>query len=237
MILKLKKNKPLKIVLIGLGGIGSWLVEPLYKYLSYSLGIPFQFILVDGDKYEDSNLDRQKVVSGINKAISWADYFRVEHEAEDVFAIPRYLDEKTLSILNDAELILLAVDNHATRKLVDDYIGKAKNPIVVVSGGNDYTDGNIMVRYFNKVTKSLSPSLASRHSEIATPTDRNPSDIGCDELIESEPQLIVTNFMMASMMLNAIYNILTQKEQDYEEVYGDVLLNKSRPVQWFNREE
>ncbi len=43
------------------------------------------------------------------------------------------------------------------------------------------------------------------------------------------PQLLFTNLMVASMMLNAFY-AFTQDRLTYSEVYLDILENLTRPV-------
>ena len=50
------------VIVIGLGGIGSALVEPLARYMNYNGG-PKELALVDGDSYERRNLERQRAGS------------------------------------------------------------------------------------------------------------------------------------------------------------------------------
>ena len=49
------------VVVIGLGGIGSAVVEPLARYLSFN-GATKKLVLVDGDSYERPNLERQRAI-------------------------------------------------------------------------------------------------------------------------------------------------------------------------------
>jgi len=48
-----------RIVVIGLGGIGSALVEPLCRFLNFDDKAEWQVVLVDGDNYEEKNTSRQ----------------------------------------------------------------------------------------------------------------------------------------------------------------------------------
>src|ERR1700744_2720658 len=57
-----------RIKVIGLGGIGSYLVEPLCRYLSHQKDY-VELTLVDGDAYEDRNRQRQQFSDKGNKAI------------------------------------------------------------------------------------------------------------------------------------------------------------------------
>ena len=56
-----------KIKVIGLGGIGSYLVEPLSRFLSYEEGSA-EVMLIVGDSYEEVNRGRQKFSCLGNKA-------------------------------------------------------------------------------------------------------------------------------------------------------------------------
>ena len=65
---------------------------------------------------------------------------------------------------------------------------------------------------------------------IAEPTDRRPDEIGCDDEVVSAPQLLMANMMAASLMLNALYALLSAKELRFTEAYFDVLANSVRAV-------
>ena len=52
-------NQFRKIKVVGAGGIGSYLIEPLSRYLSYCKD-SCEITVIDGDLYEDKNLQRQK---------------------------------------------------------------------------------------------------------------------------------------------------------------------------------
>jgi tRNA A37 threonylcarbamoyladenosine dehydratase len=49
-----------QIVVIGLGGVGTILVERLARFLNYSRDISCKFLLLDGDTYELKNYSRQE---------------------------------------------------------------------------------------------------------------------------------------------------------------------------------
>ena len=101
--------------------------------------------------------------------------------------------------------------------------------ITLISGGNDYEDGNVQV-YVRREGRDLTPSLARYHPEIADPRDRNPAALSCEELMAAgAPQLLFANLMVASLMLNAFY-ALRQGRLNYSEVYLDIVQNLSRAV-------
>ena len=70
---------PDRVVLIGLGGIGSQLLPSLVRYLSFSPEPRPLLVLVDGDAYEPGNRSRQLFPDdalGTNKAEALAQVFR-----------------------------------------------------------------------------------------------------------------------------------------------------------------
>ena len=55
------KSRPVKIVLVGTGGTGGYIVPQLYRLL-YALDRPIWVILCDGDLVEEKNLGRQNFI-------------------------------------------------------------------------------------------------------------------------------------------------------------------------------
>ena len=220
-----------QIVVVGLGGIGSLLVEPLCRYLSgYEDHLPIT--LVDGDRYSRENFSRQKMTGddiGINKAEAQTEKLRNIFPELSFTAKPFYIEQKNISeIITDGSMILSCVDNHATRKLLSDALKRLRNG-VLISGGNEYTDGNVQV--FARVNgRNKTPPIDQYHDEIKYPVDRNPATMSCEEIAElgADGQIIFTNLMAASLMLNAFYSTLLGKF-DVAEIYFDIKTNKSNP--------
>ena len=102
----------------------------------------------------------------------------------------------------------------------------------LISGGNDEIDGNVqLVRRRNGV--SLDGTLSEIHPEIATATDGPASGEGCAARVAERSQLLVTNLMVASAMLNCLWAVCETGGAPYSEVYLDVVQNAARPRRWF----
>ena len=56
---------------------------------------------------------------------------------------------------------------------------------------------------------------------------------GCAALAAERPQLVVTNLMVASAMLNCLWAVTEQGSVPYSEVYLDVTQCAARPRRWF----
>ncbi len=225
---------PERIVLVGLGGIGSQLLPSLVRYLALRPEPRPLLVLVDGDVYEPGNRTRQVFPDsavGSNKAEALAEVYR----GLTVQAVADYLTEGNVAtVIRDGDVVLLAVDNHWTRFLVDRHLAGLQE-VTLISGGNDETDGNVqLVRRRNG--QFVDGSLAEIHVEIgrATP-DEFAQRHGCERQAEERPQLVVTNLMVASAMLNCLWAVLERGSVSYSEVYLDVIANAMRSRSWFRR--
>ena len=56
---------------------------------------------------------------------------------------------------------------------------------------------------------------------------------GCAALAAERPQLVVTNLMVASAMLNCLWAVTEQGSVPYSEVYLDAIQNAARSRSWF----
>ena len=227
---------PERIVLVGLGGIGSQLLPSLVRYLAFRPEPRPLLVLVDGDAYEPGNRTRQvfpEGAIGVNKAEALAEVYR----GLTVQAVADYLtDENVATIIRDGDLVLLAVDNHWSRFLVDRHLAGLQE-VTLISGGNDETDGNVqLVR--RRDGEFVDGSLAEIHVEIGRATEAEfAARNGCERQAEERPQLVVTNLMVASAMLNCLWAVLERGSVSYSEVYLDVIANAMRSRSWFRQRQ
>ena len=219
----------LEIKVIGLGGIGCALLPPLARYLHYA-GTGCRLTLVDGDAFEQRNLPRQSFRAAGNKARVKAEELAQEFTGLSVRAIPEFVSPANASdLIRNGDVVFLGVDNHRTRKVVSDHCERLPD-ILLISGGNEWTDGNVQV-YCRQGGRDLSAPLTRFHPEIAFPGDGSPADASCDAAVTAgTPQLLFMNLAVASAMLNAFY-AWQQGGVRYGEVYLDILAGRSQPVQ------
>lgn len=230
----LAKNQDRRAVVVGLGGIGSWLVQGLAPFLNFSED-SWTFILVDGDEYEEKNRTRQAFTELGPKAEVQASWVLGRFPRLRVRTIEQYLSgdgrEDTFPVgeaVRSGDLVFSCVDNHATRKMLIDHCARLRD-VVLISGGNEYEDGNVFV-FIRREGRDLTPRPEKYHPELATPDDKAPFDMSCEELAASSPQLIFANLNTASLMLNAFY-ALEQKRFEIcrPEVYFDVVAMAATP--------
>lgn len=229
-------KKPLKVKVIGTGGIGLCVLPTLSRFLNYSSDqFPsVEVSLIDGDVFEEKNKARQSFGElGSKSSVTAAEYSK-EFERLQFKDHPTYIDDHNVNqLIKEKDIVLLCVDNHKTRKLVSDRAAEL-NDVTIISGGNDWTDGNVLI-HIRRDGKDLTPAMTSKfHPEIANPTDKHPSEVvvkkGCQAAAPAAPQLLITNNLIAANMLAAFYNIVDsfqvkavmEKPAKFAEVYCDV---------------
>jgi molybdopterin/thiamine biosynthesis adenylyltransferase len=223
-----------RVVIIGLGGIGSWVVQALCPFLQFSQD-SWTLVLVDGDEYEEKNRARQAFDDLGLKADVQTAWVARKYNRVRVQPIAQYLSsdgaEDTVpvsSAIQSGDIIFSCLDNHRTRKMVSDHCTNLRD-VVLVSGGNEYTDGNVQV-FVRRQGQDSTCRLEKYHPELASPRDKAPYEMSCEELSASSPQLIFANLTAATLMLNAFY-ALEQKKLDWQksEVYFDIVANVATP--------
>lgn len=228
------KNKSgLKIKIIGCGGIGSWLVDPLCTMLSFAPIKNIEVSLIDGDTYEERNRERQNFDDIGPKAVVTSARLRKNYPRLTFWEHPTYLTENnSIQLLRENDIVVVCVDNHKTRKLISDRAEELDN-VIVISGGNELTDGNVLIQIRQNGDDVTLPLANKYHPELVNPTDKNPGDNreeGCQIAQIGAPQLVATNFAIASAMLNSLYVAILQPDKfgKYNETNVDILTNQAK---------
>ena len=222
-----------RVVLIGCGGIGSQLAGPLTRYLASRQPPHPLLVLVDGDAFEAGNLGRQACAVGdlgTNKAEALARVARSIGLAVQV--VTEYVSGANVGhVVREGDLVLLAVDNHPARALVDRHVATLRDA-TLISGGNDETDGNVQV-VRRRDGWSVDGHLTEIHPEIGEADgDPVPGADGCMAHAAERPQLLATNLMVASAMLSCIWQLSETGSVPYSEVYLDTVQCAMRSRRW-----
>jgi len=217
-----------EVKIIGLGGIGSIFVNKLVRFINHcesgGEALGWNVTLIDGDDYEVKNKQRQEFLFIKNKAVSKLEELNnlVSESIEN--AIPEFITERNvMEAVRENDTIFLCVDNHKTRKIISEH-ARTLNDVIIVSGGNDYTDGNVQL-FIREHGKSLTPSLTDYHPEIIEPSDKLPTEMSCEELANSDPQLFFANLTAATIMCWIAYKLVTLplNEIKFCESYFDIV--------------
>jgi hypothetical protein len=226
--------KPDKIFLIGVGGTGGHLAEPLTRVIAYHQSTKkAHVVLIDGDEFEEKNQTRQLVGPnqlGQNKAKAMADLCQYVG-LENVEFVDDFVDIISfIPMLRESKcpLVVCAVDNDASRlDIINAMISTCtKNDFLFITPGN--SDGTEIVRgqtlWFGRVDGvniGLNPALV--YPNIEKPEDSVPHKGSCSLAAPSRPQLISANLMAAAATLAVIQNILDDTAiAEHSGLYFDI---------------
>lgn len=118
-----------RVAVVGLGGLGGLIAELLAR-----VGVG-RLTLIDGDCFSESNLNRQQLCAesdiGRSKAEAAGERVRALNASVETRLVSEYLDESNVSAcIGDAELVIDALDNNGTRRIVSRFCGDAGLPFV-----------------------------------------------------------------------------------------------------------
>ena len=164
---------------------------------------------------------------------------RLKQSRLSIVALSSYITRENIAeLILPGNIVLLCVDNHATRKLVSDHCATIKN-IVLISGGNDGVGKAPpagppgFVRQCPGLCaqgrERRTPSLTKLHPEIEHPKDKPPHELNCTELVVSQPQILFSNLAVASAMLNTLLLVLS-RQLHYGELSFDIAEGLMRPT-------
>jgi molybdopterin/thiamine biosynthesis adenylyltransferase len=142
-----QKLKDATVLIIGLGGLGC----PAALYLA-AAGVG-KLVLVDGDKVETSNLQRQIMYKanhvGAGKSVSAEKSLYGLNSLVKVQALNQHVDAKNISALvKSADVVLDCTDNFATRHLINQTCFERQKTLI--SGAAIRGEGQLMVFDFAK---------------------------------------------------------------------------------------
>ena len=195
------------IAVIGCGGIGSWLLPPLLRFLNAE-HFAGEIHLWDGDHFSSGNSERQEFdhgALGLPKAEALIEHFKLLFPALRLREHNIYVTDKNVpEAVSESALVISCVDNHPARALIERRAVQLHD-CCVLSAGNERYDGNVHV-LLRAAGKTLNVPNLERHPEIATARGGDRATLGCEDLVaQGETQLLVTNFLAAAAMLAAFH--------------------------------
>lgn len=225
------------IVIVGCGGIGSQLLQPLMRFLASLKNNP-KLIFVDGDKFEYTNANRQEFpdkLTGYNKAEAMKILYDAKYKnAFNIEAVEGYVGKDNVDdIIKENSIVLSCVDNHVCRRILSQKCQQLENVILISGGNSDQLDGNVQF-HVRAEGKNITPPIEHRHPEIATTNDGDRSAMSCEELAEIEggQQVIFANVKAADIMNTATFNYMTNPAgmEGCEEIYFDGFSLKTKRI-------
>lgn len=229
-MLTIPTTNKLNIHLIGAGGTGGYALEYLARLLA---GQKHTIHVYDGDKVEAKNLKRQNFTMSeldMNKAEALTARIQANiHQAPTMVAHPGYITDKgefladLMMDLDEADetlVIVMAVDNVATRRLINEIVMddllEIGIPAIVMDSGNDdqggqvalYANATIEHSFLTKTTSGMLPTMLQIYPEIDKIVDENPGlQMNCADNAESQPQAMMANVRNGELLANILIRI------------------------------
>lgn len=219
--MKLSLDRPVKIVVIGAGGTGGYVIPHLYR-IAYASGRPCRIIIADGDIVEQKNLIRQNFAEcdiGENKAQVMAERYSEVFGIETEY-IPGFIEneQQLLELLRfessvrnsikPISILIGAVDNNRSRIMCNNVFKKLDDIIYIDSGNGEFTGQVICgVKMSGRV---ISKPVASVYPDLLKDTEKFPSELSCAERSVSAPQSIAANVFASSAVISMLYHLLIE---------------------------
>ena len=234
--MKFSKNTPVKIIVIGAGGTGGWIIPHLYR-IGAAARREIRVIICDGDIVESKNLIRQNFIVqdiGENKAKVLAERYSSAFGIETEY-IPGYIEtaeelrelilpdyvQHGFSYCEGAEhqrvILIGAVDNNKSRKLCNE-VFKTVNNLVYIDSGNGESTGQVVCGIRQK-SRTVYKPVCSLYPEMLNDEDKFPSELSCADRNESAPQSITANLFAANAVVSFLYNLLIVGELTTRHVH------------------
>lgn len=205
-----------KVILVGAGGIGSILLEPMVRLLMYHKAGTLNVHVYDGDKYEEHNQKRQLFpleYVGQNKAEAQAK--KLWSFAPNIIPHCEYVDVDVLHraiMMGDCvrPLVIAAVDREMSRHVIITALDQLPDmyDYACILPGNDIASANCYT-YWREEGKTYPMHPFDFCKEWIEPSDQLPG--ACGDNAVSAPQLIAANMKAASLALDALTAILDGK--------------------------
>ncbi len=219
--MKLSLDRPVKIVVIGAGGTGGYVIPHLYR-IAYASGRPCRIIIADGDIVEQKNLIRQNFAEcdiGENKAQVMAERYSEVFGIETEY-IPDFIEneQQLLELLRfessgrnsnkPISILIGAVDNNRSRIMCNNVFKQLDDIIYIDSGNGEFTGQVICgVKMSGRV---ISKPVASVYPDLLKDTEKFPSELSCAERSVSAPQSIAANVFASSAVISMLYHLLIE---------------------------
>lgn len=217
--MKYSKTAPVKIVVLGAGGTGGYVIPHLYR-LGYASEHPTRIIVCDGDVVEQKNLIRQNFVEqdiGRNKAQVLAERYAAAFGIKCEYR-PEFIEtQEELHTLTEPDrvpypmepqrvILLGCVDNNKSRQLCHRVFEQKRNLIYIDAGNGEHT-GQVVcgVRQHGR---TLYKPVCSLYPDLLEDEDKFPSELSCAERAVSAPQSVTANLTAATAVVSFLYDLL-----------------------------
>ena len=227
--MRYSSTAPVKIVVIGAGGTGGYVIPHLYR-LGYATNRDIRIVVCDGDVVERKNLIRQNFVEqdiGRNKAQVQAERYSAAFGIQCTYSpqfietdrellrltTPDFQARPNAGVPETQKVILLGcVDNNRSRQMCHRVFHWQKDLVYIDSGNGEHT-GQVVCGV-RQNGKTIYEPIGSLYPDILQEEDKFPSELSCAERAVSAPQSVTANLTAATALIGFLYDLLIIGELD-----------------------
>lgn len=221
--MKYSKSASVKIIVIGAGGTGGYVIPHLYR-LGYASNRYVRIIICDGDVVESKNLIRQNFIEqdiGRNKAQVLAERYSAAFGIECEYR-PAFIENKEELLqltkpdfekgywnrVEETQRVILlgCVDNNKSRQLCHSVFYEQKDLVYIDSGNGEHT-GQVVCGVRQSGRTTYKP-VCALYPDMLKDEDKYPSELSCAERSVSAPQSVTANLTAATTMISFLYDLL-----------------------------
>ena len=222
--MKYSATAPVKIIVLGAGGTGGYLIPHLYRIAFANEQRKYRIIICDGDIAEPKNLVRQNFIEqdiGRNKAAVLAERYAGAFGIECEY-IPEYIESEeklkrlirpdfTKSAWNrvcqtQRVILIGCVDNNKSRAIFHKVFYETKDLVYIDSGNGEHT-GQVVCGIRQNGRTTFKP-VGTLYPDILKAEDKLPTELSCAERAISAPQSVTANLTAATAITSFIYDLL-----------------------------
>ena len=205
---KLKDIVSKKVLIIGLGGVGSYALETLVR-----TGIK-EFVIVDGDKIDISNLNRQLMTDttniGKHKTDIWEErIFKINPKCK-ITKITKFITKAEEVLFDNVDYVIDACDTLETKKEIIKYCLENKIEFISAMGmGNRLDATKVIITTLDKTNNDpLAKKMRFLMKDIkgkipvvcSTEIPKKQSVIGSLSYVPATAGLMITNYIINDIL-------------------------------------
>ena len=206
-------GRSIDIVVIGAGGNGSEVIDALatFHHALISLGRPggLNVTIIDDAKVRESNLVRQRFWPcdmGQYKAVALANRFNLALGLQWVGLPFRFPDNRVQEAIENADLVITAVDLPSVRTAVADIDWRLQSEAMWLDLGNGHRHGQAVFGALNKRNRNRYPCVIDLFPEIREMPDDDTKSCSAAESLKTQDCLI--NRTVTTAGLSVIWEVL-----------------------------
>lgn len=213
------------LMIVGAGGTGGNFAKEFARYMAsfYKRGRSIKAVLIDGDRIEKKNVDRQPFLKedlNQSKAEILTEAIQENFELRDFKCYPHYITtpEQLKGLFSDIKcndgdtvcipVIIGCVDNHRARQCMHEFF-ESEETCIYVDSANEFSVGEVVIG-IRLDGREIAPDRCFYYPDVLTDDSPSAEEQSCGVVNMEKPQHLATNLQAANILLSVIVNIVSE---------------------------